>query len=406
MSTQLAKPWITIIGLGADGVKSISTRAQNLINNADIIIASPRLAEMINQSKAQIHHWPTPFDPIVEKIKSWKGQAIVMLATGDPMWFGAGSTLCRHFAPTELEIIPSPSAFSLAAARMGWPLAQIETLSLHGRPSALIAPFIQPDAKFLALTSGSQTIHEVAKRLIDQGFGNSQMHVLENMGGAQEQRFNFAAQDIPHKEFSPFNTLAVECVVNNNAIILPRTAGLPDTAFVHDGQLTKQHVRAITGCALSPRPNQLLWDVGSGCGSIAIEWMRHHLSNRAIAFENNDARVELINQNADRLGTPYLKVINGNAPDSFKGQSSPDAVFIGGGVTIDGLFEATWSALKSNGILVANAVTSDSRAYITSLQSTYGGTLTDIAISSLGKIGTKKTMRPALPVLQWRVTKP
>jgi len=400
-------PWLTIIGIGADGPQGLTPAARAHVDAAEIIITAKRTAEFFKDHKAEVHTWPVPFDPMFWQLEKWRGKNIVILATGNPLWHGVGSIIARKLRPDEYQVIPSPSAFSLAAARLGWPMSSLQTLTLHGRsrPSSLIIPFIQPDVRLLALTGGSDTVHEVARHLVDKGFGQSQIHVLENMGEADEQKISFTAQNIPDTKFSDFNTLGVECIADVSSPLLPRNPGLPDSAFKHDGQLTKREVRAITLASLAPTPGKLMWDVGAGCASIAIEWMRSHLSNQSIAFENNAERIALIEHNAQTLGVPYLKVIFGSAPGTLKGQPAPDAIFIGGGITTPKLFETCWAALKPGGRLVVNCVTTDSRNKLFDLQSLHGGELLDIAISRLAKLGAKQTMKPALPVLQWRITK-
>lgn len=407
--TPPAKPekWLTILGIGADGPASLTPAARAHLDQAEIIITAKRTAEFFKDHKAEIHTWPVPFDPMFWQLEKWRGKKIVILATGDPLWHGVGSIIARKLKPQEYEVIPTPSAFSLAAARLGWPLSSVQTLTLHGRsrPSSLIIPFIQPDVRLLSLTSGSTTIHEVAQHLRDKGFGASRIHVLEDMGEATEQITCFQAQTVPDRDFSQFNTLGIECIADETAPLLPRTPGLPDNAYRHDGQLTKQDVRAVTLSALAPTPGKLLWDVGAGCGSIAIEWMRTHISNQALAFESNDARIELIKHNAENLGTPYLKIIAGSAPESLHDQPSPDAIFIGGGISTPDMFETCWQALKPGGRLVANGVTLEGKETLFGQQAIRGGELVEIAVSSLTKLGSKHTMKPALPVLQWRIKK-
>jgi len=403
----MTAPWLTILGIGADGTDSLTPAARARVDTAEIIITAKRTAEFFKDHPAQVHTWPVPFDPMFWQLEKWKGKKIVILATGDPLWHGVGSIIARKLKPQEYEVIPSPSAFSLAAGRLGWPMSSVETLTLHGRsrPSSLIIPFIQPGVRLLSLTGGAHTIYEVAKHLLDKGFSNSTMHVLEDMGEPTERLITFVANDIPETTFSEFNTLGIECIANETAMPLPRSPGLPDGVYKHDGQLTKQHVRAATLCALAPTPGKLLWDVGAGCGSIAIEWMRTHLSNQSIAFESNKNRIELITHNAENLGTPYLKTIAGSAPETLVDQPRPDAIFIGGGITTPELFETCWQALLPGGRLVANCVTTQGKQKLYALQDQRGGELVEIAVSHLTKLGNKNTMRPALPVLQWRITK-
>lgn len=403
----MTKPWLTILGIGADGPESLTPAARAHVDAAEIIITAKRTAEFFTDHKAEVHTWPVPFDPMFWQLEKWKGKKIVILATGDPLWHGVGSIIARRLDPSEYEMIPAPSAFSLAAGRLGWPLSSLQTLTLHGRsrPSSLIIPFIQPDVRLLSLTSGSDTVHEVARHLVNKGFGQSKIHVLEDMGEPTEQIISFVAQDIPETSFSDFNTLGIQCIADSTAPVLPRTPGLPDEAYKHDGQLTKRDVRAVTLAALAPTPGKLLWDVGAGCGSVAIEWMRTHLSNQSLAFESNTSRIELIRHNAENLGVPYLKIIEGAAPESLKDQPTPDVIFIGGGICTPSVFEDCWQALKPGGRMVANCVTLESKQKLLQLQSQHGGQLVEIAISSLSQLGNKHTMKSALPVLQWRITK-
>ena len=402
-----SKPWLSIIGIGADGPDGLAPPARAHVDEAEIIITSKRTAELLTNSKAEVHIWPVPFNAMFEQFKHWKGKKIVILATGDPLWHGVGSIIARRLDPSEFIVIPAPSAFSLAAGRLGWPLSSVQTLTLHGRsrPSNLIIPFIQPDVRLLALTAGSSTVHEVAAHLVHKGYGNSTIHVLEDMDEPSEQTISFMAKDISDTAFSNFNTLGIECRASHDAPLLPRSPGLPDDAYKHDGQLTKRDVRAATLAALAPTPGKLLWDVGAGCGSVAIEWMRSFLSNQAYAFESNTSRLDLINHNAQNLGVPYLKVIEGKAPQCLKGQPAPDAIFIGGGITTPKMFKTCWHALKPGGRLVANCVTLEGRQKLMQLQSKHGGDLVEISISNLATLGSKQALRPAMPVLQWRITK-
>ena len=403
----MTRPWLNIIGIGANGLQSLTPAARKIVDEAEIIITAKRTAAYFKDHKAEIHTWPVPFDPMFWQLEKWRGKNIVILATGNPLWHGVGSIIARKLDPAEYNVIPSPSAFSLAAARLGWPMSSFQTLTLHGasRPSSLIIPHIQPDVRLLALTGGSHTVHEVAHHLCDKGYGESQIHVLENMGEENEQQITVRANEISDTEFSTFNTIGIHCIADSTAPLLPRTPGLPDSAFKHDGQLTKREVRAVTLAALAPTPGKTLWDVGAGCGSIAIEWMRTHLFNQSYAFENNEERLALIKHNAENLGAPYLKIISGKAPATLTAQPTPDAVFIGGGITVPDLFETCWKALSPGGRLVANCVTTDSRQKLGELQAQYGGELVDIAISRLAPLGNKQTMKPALPVLQWRIIK-
>ncbi|MGE3874003.1 MAG: precorrin-6y C5,15-methyltransferase (decarboxylating) subunit CbiE [Parvibaculaceae bacterium] len=398
--------WLSVVGMGEDGLAGLSPRAKSLLSHAEVIVGSARLLALLGDTKAELHEWPQPFSAVVDRIRPLRGRATAVLATGDPLNYGVARKLMEIVPFAEMEIVPHLSSFSLAAARMGWPLGDCDTITLHGRPAANLEAFIQPGVRLLALTADASTIAEVARRLVARGYGPSEITVLENMGGPRENRISFRAQDFTEGPFSDLNTLAIWCKPRPGAALLPRVPGLPDDAFIHDGQLTKREVRAATLAALGPYPEALLWDVGSGCGSIAIEWMRAAREARAIAFEHEAERLRMIGENADRLGTPRLKVIAGEAPRSLAGHEAPDAVFIGGGMGVPGIFETSWAALKSQGRMVANVVTLEGELHLVDLQEKYGGDLVRIDVSHLARVGRLRALKPRMAVLQWRAVKP
>ena len=398
--------WLTIIGMGEDGYDGLSAAAKLAVETTSLVIGSERLLGMLPPSKTGRLEWPQPFSAVVDMIKPLRGRSTVILATGDPMSYGVARKLLEFIPFEEMRIIPHLSAFSLAAARMGWSLPDCDTLTLHGRDAANIEAFIQPRARLIVLTADAGTIAEVARRLLARGFEKSIITVLENMGGEREKKSSFIAGVFPKRVFSDLNTLAIECIASHGARIWPRVAGLPDEAFIHDGQLTKCEVRAATISALAPAPDQVLWDIGAGCGSVAIEWMRSTRGCEAVAFEHNAERLKMIAENSDRLGTPRLKIVDGKAPESLSNRPAPDAVFIGGGVGVSGVFETAWQYLKPGGRLVANVVTIEGEMHIFDLQEKLGGDLARIDVSNLIKVGPYRAMKPRMSVLQWRAQKP
>jgi precorrin-6Y C5,15-methyltransferase (decarboxylating) len=398
--------WLSVIGMGEDGLDGLSPRARLLLANAEVVVGSKRLLALAGDTKAERHEWPQPFSAVIDRIRPLRGRHTVVLATGDPLNYGVARKLMEIVPFAEMEIVPHLSSFSLAASHMGWPLGDIDTITLHGRPAANLEAFIQPHARLLALTADAGTIPEVVRRLIARGYGPSEVSVLENMGGPRENSISFRAHDFTGGLFSDLNTLAIWCKPKPGAALLGRNPGLPDEAYIHDGQLTKREVRAATLAALVPYPDALLWDVGAGCGSIAIEWMRAARGAEAIAFESNAERLRMIGENADRLGAPRLKVVAGEAPASLQGQRAPDAVFIGGGMGIPGVFEESWAALKSQGRIVANVVTLEGELHLVDLQEKFGGDLVRIDVSYLARIGTLRALKPRMSVLQWRAVKP
>ena len=398
--------WLTIIGMGEDGYEGLSAHAKLKLEDTEAIVGSTRLLSFLPALKAERHEWPQPFSAVVEQIKPLRGRKTVILATGDPMNYGVVRKLLEFIPFDEMEIIPHLSAFTLAAARIGWSLPDCDCLTLHGRDAANIEAFILPKAKLIVLTADASTIPEVARRLVVRGFEKSTMTVLENMGGDREKKTSFVADALPTQTFSDLNTLAVECAVGAKPLIWSRLAGLPDDAFIHDGQITKREVRAATLAALAPSSDQLLWDIGAGCGSVCIEWMRSTRGCEAIAFEANAERLKMIAQNAGRLGTPRLKSVAGNVPATLSGQPAPDAVFIGGGVGIPGVFETAWEHLKPGGRLVANVVTIEGEMHLYDLQEKHGGNLVRIDVSYLTPLGPHRAMKPRMSVTQWSAQKP
>ena len=371
-----------------------------------MLIGGTRQLAMVPEDGRERLSWPSPLTALVEEIGRRRGQRICVLATGDPLHYGIAVTLARHVPPEEMTIVPAASAFSLACARLGWSRAEVETLTLHGRPLELLHPALQPGAKILLLSHDGATPGRVAELLRARGYGRSRLTVLEHMGGVHEGRREPTAEAWDRNAVADFNTLAVDCVAGPEAALLPRIPGLPDTAFRHDGQITKREVRALTLAALAPVPGQLLWDVGAGAGSVAVEWMRHHPRCRALAVERNRDRIAFIADNASALGTPGLVIVEGAAPEAFEGLEAPDAVFIGGGLRAPGNLEACWAALKPGGRLVANAVSVTGEAALAHWHGELGGELSRIAVARAAALGAISGWRPLMPVTQLRVVKP
>ena len=400
-----SQKWLAIIGIGEDGLSGLSSIARSLIDTAEILVGGDRHLDMLPADMRSRLVWAFPIESTIQQIISCRGKSVCVLASGDPLWFGIGTTLLKKIPMEEIVIIPSPSTFSLICARLGWSLNEVETLSLCGRPASLLHTYIYPNAKLLILSSGEETPEVVANILCDRNFSNSKITVLEHLDGEKERiTSNIASQYQHFPEFANLNAIAVECISNPDAKILSRIVGLSDDVYQHDGQLTKCEVRAITLSALAPNAGELLWDVGAGCGSIAIEWMRSHPRCQAIAIEKS--RTHFISENAIALGTPNLKIIEGKAPEILQGLPTPDAIFIGGGATVPYLFETCWENLRSHGRLVANIVTLEGEQKLLQWQQKYGGTLTQISISRAEAIGAFLGWKPMRPVTQWQVIKP
>ncbi|MER8402599.1 precorrin-6y C5,15-methyltransferase (decarboxylating) subunit CbiE [Mesorhizobium sp. M1348] len=404
---KLTSKWLTIIGIGEDGVAGLGDEAKRLIAEAEFVFGGKRhLALVASLAKGEARAWPTPFDAELRDVLALSGRRVCVLASGDPFYHGVGVTLARKVAAEDMRVIPAPSAFSLAASRLGWALQDVETISLHGRSLDLIRPLLHPCTRILALTSDSDAPGAIAGLLTELGFGASQLTVLEALGGSNERLRSASAGTFDLAKINPLNVLAIEVESTPQARILPLTAGLADHLFEHDGQITKREVRAVTLSALAPRRGELLWDIGAGSGSIGIEWMLAHPSMRAIAIEVDPARAARIGRNAAACGVPGLAVVEGSAPQALAGLETPAAIFIGGGGSDAGVLERALDALPVGGRLVANAVTLEMEALLLSRQTAFGGELTRIAVSRASPVGSMQAWRPAMPVTQWSWVKP
>ncbi len=405
MNIQTTPSWLTVVGIGEDGYGGLGASARAALHAASIVFGSPRqLALLPADIAATQSQWPNPFAlaPVLER----RGSAVCVLASGDPMLFGVGASLAREIPSIEMTVLPAPSSYSLAAARLGWALQDIELLSLVARPIAALNAQIFAGTRLLILSNDGSSSRAIAQLLCERGFGSSRITVLEHLGGAHERRLDGIAQQWSSVENAALNLVAVECIADANAQHLPLTTGLPDSAYRHDGQLTKRDVRAITLARLAPQPGELLWDIGAGCGSIGIEWMRAHPRCRAIAIEANAERQQLIEYNRDALGVPALQLIRGEAPHALHGLATPDAIFIGGGVTVPGMLEACWQQLRSGGRLVANAVTLQSEMVLHNWRAQHGGELIRIAVAQAQPLGEFDTWRAALPITLLEIYKP
>lgn len=405
--TRDSEPWLTIIGIGDNGLDSLTPPARLLFEAARTVIAPARVLERVDCGEREVIPWTFGVRQTLELLRERRGRPTTILATGDPMHFGIGATLMRELDVTELRIIPSPSAFSLAASRLGWALQNVAQISLHGRSVHGLVADIQPGARIIALTSVGRTVVEAAQILVGQGFGPSKLRVLEHMGGPDERIVTGTAAGFAEQMpgFADFNTLAIDCVAAPGARILPAVPGLPDSAFRHDGQLTKREVRAVTLSHLAPAPGAVLWDIGAGCGSVGIEWMRAALGAKAIAIESQQSRRDMMAENALMLGAPALEIVAGTAPEALADLVQPDAIFIGGGISNAGVFEAAWTALKPHGRLVANAVTVEGEARLFALQAAHGGALSRLQISRAEPVGRFLGWKPLMPVTIWSVDK-
>jgi len=406
-ATCTGKRWLSIVGIGEDGVEGLSSVARRLIKSAELVVGGARHLELAGDLIRGRHlAWPSPMSDALSEIKRHRGRFVVVLASGDPFHFGVGKQLAAFVSTEEFFCLPQPSAFSLAASRMGWSLQEVALVTLHGRALQGIIRHLQPGARILALSWDGATPAKLAELCDAHRMGQSRITVLEAMGGPRERVRHARAANFDIEGIVPLNTIAIEVVAEPDAAIIGLAPGLDDALFEHDGQLTKREIRAVTLSSLAPRHGELLWDVGLGAGSIAIEWLLRHPSLSAIGVEVRSDRADRAARNAAALGVPELKIVQGRAPEVLSGLARPDAVFVGGGMMDDGVFDAIWSALKPRGRLVANAVSLETEARLADYYGRFGGDLVRLQVARIDRVGTMSGWRPAMPVTQWRVRKP
>ncbi|MEV0319233.1 precorrin-6y C5,15-methyltransferase (decarboxylating) subunit CbiE [Streptomyces sp. NPDC050658] len=399
---------VSVVGIGADGWDGIADGPRAVLARAEVLIGGPRQLDLLPAECAgERIAWPSPLRPAVPGIlAAHAGRRVAVLASGDPMFYGIGRALVEELGADAVRVLPHPSSVSYACARLGWPLEDTEIVTLVGRPTARLAAALHEGRRLLVLSADATTPGEVAALLRDRGFGPSRMRVLERLGDELERTTDETSADAWHRAAGdPLNIVAVACRRAPDALRIGAVPGLADEAYEHDGQLTKRHVRAATLGALAPAPGELLWDIGGGSGSIGIEWMRTHPACRAVAVERDPVRAERITRNAERLGVPGLRVVGGAAPAALAGLPTPDAVFVGGGLTVPGLLDACWEALPVGGRLVANTVTLESEALLAGACRRLGGELVRLAVAHAVPVGGFTGWRQAMPVTQWAVQK-
>jgi precorrin-6B C5,15-methyltransferase / cobalt-precorrin-6B C5,C15-methyltransferase len=406
IGAAVGEPWLSVVGIGDDGLASLSPAARAVVEAGEVLVGGRRQLALVAHDGAERLAWRRPLEATFDDLEALRGRKVVVLASGDPMCFGVGESLARRFAPQEMRILPAPSAFSLVCARLGWSLSEIECLSVHGRPPHTLRRYMTPGARLIALSHDGSTPNLIATMLCEQGYGPSRIWAFEHLGGSAEHWVEGTAEAWPEATFAALNTVAIACVPGAGATLWPCVPGLPDEAFESDGMLTKRDVRAATLARLAPMAGQCLWDVGAGSGAVAIEWLRALRRGRAVAIERDPERCARIERNAQRLGTPELVVAHGSAPAVLDGLPSPDAIFVGGGLSEPSLVERCWQALPPGGRLVANAVTVAGEQTLLAWRAEVGGELVRLMVARAEPVGRFDGWRAAMPVTQLAVTKP
>ena len=401
-----ARRWLSIIGVGEDGVEGLSAAARQAVMDAEIVFGGRRhLRLLASLIRGETVPWPSPIRSAIPRIEALRGTPVAVLASGDPFHHGIGSVLTEAVMAEETAVFAAPSSFSLAAGRLGWAVQDAGLVSLCGHPVETLLPFLQPSMRLLVLSGDETTPHAVARLLSERGFGPSRIAVLEALGGPEERIRTCRADAFDLAGIARLNTMAIDLETAGEARVIPVGAALDDGLFESDGMLTKREIRAVTLSSLAPRAGELLWDIGTGSGSVAIEWLLSHPANRAIGVERREDRAARARRNAAALGVPRLEVVEGEAPRALGSLPVPDGVFVGGGIAREGVLETAWNALSTGGRLVANSVTLESDLVLGAFVGKSGGTLTRLSVERLDRIGEMRGFRPAMTVTQLRATK-
>lgn len=393
------EPWLTVIGLGEDGLPGLSEASRKTLSAARTIFGGPRHLELVDAGDRG-QPWPVPFS--TAPVLALRGQPVVVLASGDPFWHGAGGSLARDLAADEWTSHPAPSVFSLAANRLHWKLEHSLCLGLHAAPFEQMVPLLAPKRQILCTLRDGAAVGELATWLTEQGFGSSELFVLERLGGPQERIRQTSAQGFDLNDVQAPVAIGIAPAGCKG---LPQASGLADTHFISDGQITKRPIRALTLSALAPRADELLWDIGGGSGSISVEWCLATPGGRAVTFEPREARLENVRANANRFGlSRRMAAVHGKAPAVLTGYELPDCVFIGGGGS-QALLDHLWLILPEGTRIVANGVTLETETLLMQAHAQHGGQLLKAEIAEAGALGSMRDWQRARPVIQWSVTR-
>jgi precorrin-6Y C5,15-methyltransferase (decarboxylating) len=394
---------VTVVGIGADGWSGLDSVRRDAIVAADVVLGGERHLAMVPADVAgERVPWPHPLRAgLPGLLEQQRGKRVVALASGDPLVAGIATTLIELLGADSVEVLPAISSVALARARMGWPAESVTVLRDHRE----LPRHLASGHRILVLSADASTPAAVALLMNEAGFGDSTMTVLENLAASDERRTDADARSW-HADVDNLNVVAIECTVGVQAAASSWVAGLPDDAFDHDGQLTKRDTRASALARLAPAPGQLLWDIGAGAGSIGIEWMRAHPTCRAIAIEARGDRAKRVAENAIRLGVGSLRVVIGPAPAALAKLPRPDAIFVGGGATDEGVLDAAWDALGPGGRIVVHGVTLQTVRLLEMRYQEIGGELIRLQIERAEPLGSFTGWKPSRAVIQWAAVKP
>ena len=399
-------PWLSLVGLSEAGWQELGEAARDAVLRAELVVGGERhLSHIPAVAGQQRELWPQPIHDGIERIKCWQGRPVCVLASGDPFWYGIGATLSRYLPPEAMVVHPGPSAFSLAAARLGWPLQDLHCHSLVARDPDRLRSRLAPGRRLLVLSNDGGSPETVARILCESGYGESRVHVLEALGGPAERVWENRAKDGLDQAVSNLNTLAIECIADEGEVPVALTPGRPGSDYCHDGQISAPEIRAVVMAHLAPRGGEHLWDLGAGSGAVAVEWLRSDRANSATAVDQRSDRLANVRENARSKGVGHLETLESDISEAISQLADPDAVFIGGGASGHGVIDRCWQALSEGGRCVATAVTTEGETALLVAQSCHGGQLIRLSIDRTEPLGRFNGWRSDRPITLWHATK-
>lgn len=396
------KPWITIIGINHDDTSTLNKFAIKALNESEIIFGAKRHLKTVKEFKNKCYTLLIPLERTIQELKKNKGRKIVLLVSGNAFWFGLGSLVSQNFKSKDWQCIQAPSSFSLASSEMGWTMENTLFFGLHAKNNEILRPFMAPKVKFIILLKEGKSVQKLTDFFTVNGFGDSEFTILESLGYKNFRKRHTIARSNNIQNINHPVCVAIE--TKGKGLRIPKNTGKPDNIFLNDGQLTKQYIRSITLSSLSPTPFEHLWDLGSGSGSIAVEWLLSESTTTATAIEKNKERVNFIYKNCQKFGIDRICIFNDDIEKVLKKLKKPDAIFIGGGLN-EKLFKKIWNFIPNNTRIVVNSVTIETESCITNLFNHFGGSLLKIELSNLKSIGKSHAWSNNYPIVQWKVTK-
>ncbi len=355
---------IHVVGVGNEGPDSLTARALALVEKAEVLVGGQRLLDFFPHVPAERLTLGAKVDEVlaVAAARCATGR-VVVLATGDPNYFGITRALRRHVPAEDLDIVPNVSALQWAFAKAREPWDDATFVTVHGRGLGSLAEAVRGQRKVCLFTDEQNTPAAIARTLLDAALGDYQAILCEDLGGPGERVTRLTLEELASRDAHPLNTLIL--LGPERPPPPPVWApGLPEDAFDHRkpklGLITKREIRVLSLARLGLRPDSVVWDIGAGSGSVSIEAARLAPLGRIFAIEKNAEDVEIVRANVAKFAVPHVTVVHARAPERLDEMPDPDAVFVGGsGGSLREILSIAAVRLRPAGRIVVNAITLD-----------------------------------------------